>query len=41
MAAEMPSLWEDGAFDRLTERRAAQAAQGTRRIGFANQGQGQ
>jgi len=41
MAAEMPSLWEDGAFDRLTERGAAVAAPHTRRIGFAIQGQGQ
>jgi hypothetical protein len=35
---DMPSLWEDGALDRLTARLAAFAARKTRRTGIAIQG---
>ena len=40
LETDMPSLWEDGAFDRLVARRVRIATQKTRRTEIAIQGQG-
>ncbi len=40
LATGLPSLWEDGAFDRLIARLASLATHKTRPTGIAIQGQG-